>query len=155
MSYVVLRFTKYSENKKREMFLNQNFSFFNKPLIFYGNVFFNVQKWAQKSFWTFKCEGVWIQIFSNLNPWNYNFQNFSVANPKRNISFQDEYFRYATQKVIATNISILFCSGLLLYCSTTSTLPPAVYFFSFFLFFTLYGATLMWFDLQYDMTTIF
>ncbi|CAI2354782.1 unnamed protein product [Caenorhabditis sp. 36 PRJEB53466] len=66
----------------------------------------------------------------------------------------DEYFRYATQKVIATNISILFCSGLLLYCSTTATLPPAVYFLSFFLFFTLYGATLMWFDLQYDMTTI-
>ncbi|CAI5452691.1 unnamed protein product [Caenorhabditis angaria] len=67
----------------------------------------------------------------------------------------DEYFRYATQKVIVTNISILFVSGLLLYCSTTGTLPPLVYFLSFFLFFTLYGATLMWYDLQYDMTTIF
>ncbi|EGT37782.1 hypothetical protein CAEBREN_29039 [Caenorhabditis brenneri] len=98
----------------------------------------------------------WMKLFMGANvPYVYRLVGPHSWDGAEQAIWTDEYFRYATQKVIATNISILFCSGLLLYCSTTSTLPPAIYFLSFFLFFTLYGATLMWFDLQYDMTTIF
>ncbi|CAB3398668.1 unnamed protein product [Caenorhabditis bovis] len=67
----------------------------------------------------------------------------------------DEYFRYASQKWIATTLSVLFVAGFLTYCWASASIPPAVYFASFVLFFVLYGSTLLWFDLQYDMTTIF
>ncbi|CAD6192435.1 unnamed protein product [Caenorhabditis auriculariae] len=65
----------------------------------------------------------------------------------------DEYFRFASQKWIATWLAILFASGFAFYCSAVSAIPSFFYLISLFIFFSLYAFLLLWFDLQYDMST--
>lgn len=65
----------------------------------------------------------------------------------------DEYFRYASMKWIAMSLVVLFAAGFAVFCTATSALSPIVYFFAYAMVFSLVTIVLLWFDLQYDITT--
>jgi hypothetical protein len=70
------------------------------------------------------------------------------------LMIEDEYFRYASMKWLASCSLLLFFSGLWTFCSGPAAISPFVYFFYVLLFAWLMAFLLLWFDLQYDMSTI-
>lgn len=68
----------------------------------------------------------------------------------------DEYFRYASMKWLAGYSCLIFCTGLWVFCfSSPVGISLFSYFMQVFIFFFLFSFMLLWFDLQYDMSTIF
>uniref|UniRef100_A0A0N4Z4Q7 Flavin-containing monooxygenase n=1 Tax=Parastrongyloides trichosuri TaxID=131310 RepID=A0A0N4Z4Q7_PARTI len=67
----------------------------------------------------------------------------------------DEYFRYISMKWIAGYSALILGSGVWVFCFGPSGIPILSYFISVFIFLFIFSFMLMWFDIQYDMTTIF
>ncbi|ETN73901.1 Flavin-binding monooxygenase-like protein [Necator americanus] len=66
----------------------------------------------------------------------------------------DEYFRYVSMKWIAGWSSFIFMAGLMAFCSGTGGMSTFAYCCYVVMFFAIFSFMLLWFDLQYDMTTI-
>ncbi|XGW01642.1 hypothetical protein V3C99_014063 [Haemonchus contortus] len=66
----------------------------------------------------------------------------------------DEYIRYASMKWMAGWTIFIFMAGLVYFCSGSAGMSPLAYCLYVFIFFNLFAIMLLWFDLQYDMTTI-
>ncbi|WKY09932.1 hypothetical protein Q1695_002356 [Nippostrongylus brasiliensis] len=66
----------------------------------------------------------------------------------------DEYFRYASMKWIAGWTCVIITVGLMAFCSGTAGMSLGVYLASVLVFLGALSFMLLWFDLQYDMTTI-
>ncbi|KAH7712254.1 FMO-4 protein [Aphelenchoides avenae] len=67
----------------------------------------------------------------------------------------DEYFRYGSRKWLAGWTCLIFVGGLWTFCSGPAAIPVYSYFSYVLLFFFVFSFMLLWFDLQYDMSTIF
>uniref|UniRef100_A0A0K0EJD7 Flavin-containing monooxygenase n=1 Tax=Strongyloides stercoralis TaxID=6248 RepID=A0A0K0EJD7_STRER len=67
----------------------------------------------------------------------------------------DEYFRYISMKWIAGYSTLIFSAGLWTFCFGPTGISLISYFFSVFIFLFIFSFMLLWFDIQYDMTTIF
>ncbi|TKR86926.1 hypothetical protein L596_011422 [Steinernema carpocapsae] len=66
----------------------------------------------------------------------------------------DEYFRYASMKWVSGWTTLLFCAGLWVFCSGFGGISPLTYFFYVLLFLVLMTFMMLWFELQYNMSTI-
>ncbi|VDM55954.1 unnamed protein product [Angiostrongylus costaricensis] len=66
----------------------------------------------------------------------------------------DEYFRYMSMKWIAGWSVIIFVTGLSVLCSGTAGMSLLSYCIYTACFFVLFSFMLLWFDMQYNMTTI-
>ncbi|CAD5225267.1 unnamed protein product [Bursaphelenchus okinawaensis] len=67
----------------------------------------------------------------------------------------DEYFRYVSCKWIAFYSVLILCAGLWTFCAGSAAISPLSYFIQVFIFIFIFSFMLLWFDLQYDMSTIF
>ena len=70
-------------------------------------------------------------------------------------ALQDEWLRYVSLKWCAGYTCILVVGGLWTFCSGASGVSAVVYFGCVLLFLLLFAFMLLWFDIQYDMSTIF
>uniref|UniRef100_A0A7I4YTB3 Flavin-containing monooxygenase n=1 Tax=Haemonchus contortus TaxID=6289 RepID=A0A7I4YTB3_HAECO len=66
----------------------------------------------------------------------------------------DEYFRYASMKAIAVWSTVIFMAGLVTFCSGSAGMSPLAYCSYLTIFFFIFSFILMWFDFEYNMTTI-
>uniref|UniRef100_A0A914CK74 Flavin-containing monooxygenase n=1 Tax=Acrobeloides nanus TaxID=290746 RepID=A0A914CK74_9BILA len=67
----------------------------------------------------------------------------------------DEYFRYGSMKWLAGWTILIFVAGLWVFCSGPHGISAFTYFTYVLVFLILFAFMLLWFDLQYDMSTIF
>ncbi|KAI6189026.1 hypothetical protein M3Y98_00417900 [Aphelenchoides besseyi] len=67
----------------------------------------------------------------------------------------DEYFRYVSMKWLAGFTIYILIAGLWAFCSGPTGISFLSYFSYVFLFFFVFSFMLLWFDLQFDMSTIF
>uniref|UniRef100_A0AC35UFT1 Flavin-containing monooxygenase n=1 Tax=Rhabditophanes sp. KR3021 TaxID=114890 RepID=A0AC35UFT1_9BILA len=67
----------------------------------------------------------------------------------------NEYFRYVSMKWIAGYTCLIVVSGVWTFCFGPTGMPIASYLLCVFMFLVLFSFMLLWFDMQYDMTTIF
>uniref|UniRef100_A0A8R1TWY5 Flavin-containing monooxygenase n=1 Tax=Onchocerca volvulus TaxID=6282 RepID=A0A8R1TWY5_ONCVO len=67
----------------------------------------------------------------------------------------EEYFRYVSMKWLAGWTCIVFVTGIWLFCSGSRNLTTIAYMTNVVVFFVFFSFVLLWFDLQYDMSTIF
>uniref|UniRef100_A0A0N4WUI4 Flavin-containing monooxygenase n=1 Tax=Haemonchus placei TaxID=6290 RepID=A0A0N4WUI4_HAEPC len=68
--------------------------------------------------------------------------------------WKDEYFRYASMKTIAIWSTVIFMAGLVTFCSGSAGMSPLAYCSYLTIFFFIFSFILMWFDFEYNMTTI-
>lgn len=68
---------------------------------------------------------------------------------------QDEYFRYVSLKWIAGYSTLILSAGLWAFCAGPQGMSFLAYFAQVFIFVFIFSFMLLWFDLQYDMSTIF
>ncbi|KAK0411603.1 hypothetical protein QR680_005739 [Steinernema hermaphroditum] len=66
----------------------------------------------------------------------------------------NEYFRYASMKWLSGWTVLLLCTGLWVFCSGFGAVSPVAYCLYVLLFFVLFTFMLLWFELQYNMSTI-
>ncbi|OZC08567.1 Flavin-binding monooxygenase-like protein [Onchocerca flexuosa] len=67
----------------------------------------------------------------------------------------EEYFRYVSMKWLAGWTCIVFVTGIWLFCSGSRNLTTVAYTTNVVVFLIFFSFVLLWFDLQYDMSTIF
>ncbi|KAI6224394.1 hypothetical protein M3Y99_01407100 [Aphelenchoides fujianensis] len=67
----------------------------------------------------------------------------------------DEYFRYVSMKWIAGHSCLILTAGLWTFCSGAQGISAVAYFLYVGFFLLIFSFMLLWFDLQYDMSTIF
>ncbi|CAG9537885.1 unnamed protein product [Cercopithifilaria johnstoni] len=67
----------------------------------------------------------------------------------------DEYFRYVSMKWLAGWTCVLLVTGIWIFCIGSSNLTILAYTANVAIFFVFFSLILLWFDLQYDMSTIF
>uniref|UniRef100_A0A0K0FPJ5 Flavin-containing monooxygenase n=1 Tax=Strongyloides venezuelensis TaxID=75913 RepID=A0A0K0FPJ5_STRVS len=67
----------------------------------------------------------------------------------------DEYFRYTSMKWIATYTVLILSTGVWVFCFGPTGINLLSYFIGVFIFLLIFSFMLLWFDIQYDMTTIF
>ncbi|CEF60893.1 Flavin monooxygenase FMO family and Flavin monooxygenase (FMO) 5 family and Dimethylaniline monooxygenase, N-oxide-forming family and Flavin monooxygenase-like family-containing protein [Strongyloides ratti] len=67
----------------------------------------------------------------------------------------NEYFRYISMKWIAGYSALILSTGVWVFCFGPTGINLMSYFFSVFIFLFIFSFMLLWFDIQYDMTTIF
>ncbi|KAM3716878.1 Flavin-containing monooxygenase [Dirofilaria immitis] len=67
----------------------------------------------------------------------------------------EEYFRYVSMKWLAGWTCVVFVTGIWVFCSDSRNLTTLAYTTNVVIFFVFFSFILLWFDLQYDMSTIF
>ncbi|VDM95130.1 unnamed protein product [Thelazia callipaeda] len=66
----------------------------------------------------------------------------------------DEYFRYVSMKWLAGWACVILATGVWIFCSGSRNLTTFAYTANVVIFFILFSLILLWFDLQYDMSSI-
>uniref|UniRef100_A0A1I7VSS2 Flavin-containing monooxygenase n=1 Tax=Loa loa TaxID=7209 RepID=A0A1I7VSS2_LOALO len=67
----------------------------------------------------------------------------------------DEYFRYVSMKWLAGWTCVILVTGIWVFCSGSHNLTTLTYTTNVVIFLVFFSFILLWFDLQYDMSTIF
>lgn len=67
----------------------------------------------------------------------------------------DEYFRYISMKWLAGWTCVVLFTGIWVFCLGSRNLTTFAYTVNVVIFFVFFSFILLWFDLQYDMSTIF
>ncbi|KAI6190474.1 hypothetical protein M3Y97_00122000 [Aphelenchoides bicaudatus] len=67
----------------------------------------------------------------------------------------DEYFRYTSMKWLSGYSCLILCAGLWTFCLKPAGISFIAYFLQVFVFIFTFSFMLLWFDLQYDMSTVF